>query len=179
VAPDGISQGWSNSGGADVAFTDAILAEIEAELCIDTSRVFANGFSFGGAMSYALGCARPDVFRAIVIYSGALLSGCTGGTTPVAFYASHGTNEGGGLPAGQGCTGLRDHFAKVNGCTSQTAPDAMQGSGAHVCTKYQGCSDGHPVEYCSFDGGHMWNPADRGQSKSWNPDESWRFITQF
>jgi poly(3-hydroxybutyrate) depolymerase len=92
VAPVGLGSGqntgWPNANGGDVAFTDAILAQLEAGLCIDTSRIFANGFSYGAGMSYALACARPDVFRGVALYSGALLSGCEGGTKPIAFYAS-------------------------------------------------------------------------------------------
>jgi poly(3-hydroxybutyrate) depolymerase len=178
VAPEGLGQGWANTSGQDVAFTDAILAQLKTDLCIDESRIFANGFSYGGGMSYAIACARAEVFRGVVVYSGGLLSGCSGGTTPIAFYASHGTGES-GLPPSQGCTGLRDHFVEVNGCTRQAPPDPPAGSGAHRCTTYDGCSTGHPVTYCAFDGGHMWNPIDRGQAQGWNPTESWKFITQF
>src|SRR5207248_9620996 len=42
---------WSNT---DVAFTDAILAQLEGDLCIDKSHLFATGFSFGGGMAMAL-----------------------------------------------------------------------------------------------------------------------------
>lgn len=70
----------ANSGGADVTFVDDMLSQFESGLCIDTSEVFAMGFSYGGAMTYALACARPAVFRAVAVYSGANLSGCSGGT---------------------------------------------------------------------------------------------------
>jgi poly(3-hydroxybutyrate) depolymerase len=55
VAPDAANGAgsWSKS---DVELTDAILAQLEADLCIDKTRIFATGFSFGGAMSLALAC---------------------------------------------------------------------------------------------------------------------------
>src|SRR5690349_485091 len=85
VAPQGINNAWANSNGQDVTFVDDMLRQIEAGLCIDTTQVFSSGFSYGGAMSYALACARPTVFRAVAVYSGANLSGCTGRTQAVAF----------------------------------------------------------------------------------------------
>lgn len=83
VALEGIDQGWANPDGADVAFTDAILEQLPDDLCIDTTRIFANGFSYGGEMSYAISCARADVFRAVAVYSAAAMrNGCTAQTAP-------------------------------------------------------------------------------------------------
>jgi poly(3-hydroxybutyrate) depolymerase len=63
VAPQGISNGWGNSGGEDVKFTDDMIALIEGDLCVDTTRLFAMGFSYGGSMSYAIACARTSSAR--------------------------------------------------------------------------------------------------------------------
>ncbi|HEY3477631.1 MAG TPA: PHB depolymerase family esterase, partial [Streptomyces sp.] len=93
VAPQGNGNGWANPGGQDVTFVDDLLRQLEAALCVDTSQVFAGGFSYGGAMSYALACARPTVFRAVAVYSGANLSGCAGGTQPVAYIGMHGIGD--------------------------------------------------------------------------------------
>jgi hypothetical protein len=181
VAPVGLGSGqntgWPNTDGQDVAFTDAILAQLEAGLCIDTTRIFATGFSYGAGMSYALACARPDVFRGVALYSGAQLSGCDGGTTPIAFYASHGVSDS-VLDISQGRS-LRDHFAQVNGVTPQDPLEPAVGSGTHICTTYQGGSPKYPVEWCAFDGDHNPNPHDNGQSTSWNPPQVWAFISQF
>lgn len=178
VAPDGLNAGWGNSGGEDVKFTDDLLKEVEADLCIDTTRVFANGFSYGGGMSKAIGCARADVFRAIAVYSGAeFLSGCDGGTMPIAFFGSHGLSDPtNGYDSGKA---IRDRFVKNNGCTAMSPPEPSKGSGMHVCTSYTGCSSGHPTRWCAFDGVHDPSPKDKGQSKSWNPQEVWTFLTQF
>jgi len=47
----------------DLKLTDDLIKLIEGDLCVDTTQVFALGFSYGGSMSYALACARPNVFR--------------------------------------------------------------------------------------------------------------------
>ena len=73
VAPQGISNGWANSDGQDVTFIDDMIRLIEDDLCVDTTQLFAMGFSYGGGMSYAIACARPTVFRAVAVYSGAQL----------------------------------------------------------------------------------------------------------
>jgi hypothetical protein len=179
IAPDGLNAGWANSGGQDVTFTDDMLKAVSNDLCIDMNRVFANGFSYGAGMSFALACARPDVFRAVGIYAGGQLSGCSGGNSPVAYYATHGLDDG-TLNISGGRT-MRDKFVKLNGCTAQSPPEPAKGSGTHICTTYEGCSAGHPVEWCAFAGsnGHDPSPKDPGQSTTWNPAESWKFFTQF
>ena len=62
VVPQGLNDsggaGWSNPNNRDVNFTDDMLEAVSNDLCIDTSRVFTMGFSFGGAISYKLACVR-------------------------------------------------------------------------------------------------------------------------
>lgn len=179
VAPDGLDAGWANTNGRDLTFTDDIIAQLEAELCIDKTRIFANGFSYGGAMSVTLACARPRVFRAVAVYAGGIRlsdpgGACSNGTPlPVAYYGSHGTSDS-GFKSGEAA---RDSFVKINGCTEKTADGPP--SGGHTCTSYQGCSAGHPVRWCAFDEGHTPSPRDRGESTTWNPREVWTFFTQF
>ena len=82
VAPQGINNGWANSGGADVTFVDDMLSLFESGLCIDTSEIFAMGFSYGGAMTYAVACAWPTVFRAVAVYSGRTSAGAAPAPSP-------------------------------------------------------------------------------------------------
>jgi poly(3-hydroxybutyrate) depolymerase len=175
VAPDGIDEGWANTNNRDLDFTDSILAQVKSNFCIDTTRIFACGFSYGGAMSYAIACSRAPVFRAVGVYAGGAMSGGPDNKIPIAYYASHGLADG-GIAGGRTA---RDHFVTVNGCTPQTPPEPASGSGTHICTKYSGCSSGHPVEWCAFDGGHDPSPKDRGQTSTWNAPETWAFFTQF
>lgn len=180
VAPQGLSSGgisgWPNTGGQDVAFIDNIIQTVEANLCVDTSQVFALGFSYGGGMSYALACARPDVFRAVAVYNGGLISECNGGTQPIAYMQVHGVSDT-VLPI-SGARTMRDRFVANNGCTPANPPETTSGSGTHTSFTYTGCSAGHPVAWYTFDGGHTPVPTDRDGSQ-WLPAETWRFFTQF
>lgn len=177
VAPEGLDAGWANSNGRDITFTDEILKQIQGGLCIDQSRIFATGFSFGAGMSNALSCARANVFRGVALYAGALISGCDGGTAPIAYFGAHGISDS-VLNISQG-RAIRDRIARNNGCSTSNPPEPARGSGTHTCTSYQGCRDGYPVRWCAFDGDHNPTEKDRGQSKSWVPGEAWQFISQF
>ena len=180
VAPQGLNNGWANSGGQDVAFVDNMIARLEAGLCVDTAQRFALGFSYGGGMSNALACARPTVFRAVAVYSGGQLSGCSGGTQPVAYLGIHGISDPVlNISAGRS---LRDRFVANNGCTPQNAPEPASGSRTHIVTNYSGCRDGYPVAWAAFDGGHTPGPIDGSTSdgwQTWTSGVTWGFFTQF
>jgi poly(3-hydroxybutyrate) depolymerase len=172
---------WSNG---DVALTDAILTQLEGDLCIDERRVFATGFSFGGGMAMALACTRADVFRAVAFFSGAdLTNSCpTTLTKPIAYYASQASEDANGLSTTSPITGeyKQAQFAALNGCTAVPSSTTYPAAGQpHTCTIYKGCSAGHPTEYCVFNGPHGWEPKDPGQTTSWDAPEAWKFITQF
>ena len=180
VAPQGIGNGWPNSGGQDLKFTDDMVALIQGDLCVDTKQVYALGFSYGGGMSYALACARPAVFRAVAVYSGGVLSGCDGGTQPVAYIGIHGLGDG--TLNISGGRSMRDRFVMNNGCTAQSPPEPRAGSLTHTCTTYQGCRAGYPVEWCVFDGGHTPGVVDGGGddgARTWTKTEVWKFFSQF
>ncbi|MGX4655223.1 cellulose binding domain-containing protein [Micromonospora sp. SCSIO 07396] len=181
IAPQGLNNGWGNAGGEDITFVDNILNRVEAGLCVDTTQRFALGFSYGGAMSYAVACARPTVFRAVAVYSGGQLSGCSGGTQPIAYFGAHGIRDG-VLNIAGGRT-LRDRFVRNNGCTTQNPPEPTQGSLTHRSTTYSGCRAGYPVVWAAFDEGHIAAPQDGAPgdsgTRTWLPAETWRFFTQF
>ncbi|WP_437324469.1 RICIN domain-containing protein [Sorangium sp. So ce381] len=165
VSPNGIDNGWANTGGRDVAFARAMVDSLKANLCVDTSRVFATGWSFGGMMSNALGCDMPDVFRAIAPMSGALYSGCNqSNTQPVAVWMSHGLSDS-VVPISAGRAAL-DVFVRKNGCSTETSP-----VGSNSCVAYQGCREGYPVHRCEFPGDH--------QTPSFASSAIWSFFTQF
>jgi poly(3-hydroxybutyrate) depolymerase len=183
VAPQGLNNGWANSGGEDITFVDAMLAQIEAALCVDTTQRFAGGFSYGGGMSYALACARPTVFRAVAVYAGGQLSGCTGGTEPVAYIGLHGLRDP-VLNISQGRS-LRDRFVRNNGCTPQNPPEPTRGSLTHTVTAYTGCRSGYPVTWAAYDAGHTPGPVDGSAGdfepgeRSWTRAVVWNFFAQF
>ncbi|MEV6625082.1 RICIN domain-containing protein [Amycolatopsis sp. NPDC051106] len=180
VAPQGLNNGWGNSGGEDVTFTDDLVRLIENDLCVDTTQLFSVGFSYGGAMSYALACARANVFRAVAaIAAPGAISGCSGGTQPIAYMGIHGVSDN--IGAGRG---LRDTFVRNNGCTPQNAPEPAAGSKTHYLTTYSGCRTGYPVVWAPFDGGHQQGPVDgctgcESGARSWTKTEIWKFFSQF
>ncbi|MET9634782.1 ricin-type beta-trefoil lectin domain protein [Lentzea sp. NPDC006480] len=177
VAPQGLDNGWANPGGEDVRFVDDMISRISGDLCVDTTQVFALGFSYGAGMSVALACARPAVFRAIVSIAGGEISGCAGGTAPVAFMGIHGISDNIG-----GGRALKDKWVRNNGCTPQNAPEPARGSNTHITTYYSGCTTGYPVVWAPFDGGHQQGPVDgcagcESGARSWVKGEVWKFFT--
>jgi poly(3-hydroxybutyrate) depolymerase len=182
VAPQGLGNGWANSGGEDVTFVDNMIQRIEADLCVDTTQLFATGFSWGGGMSYALACARATVFRAVAVMSGAQISGCSGGTQPIAYFGLHGVRDD-VLNIAQG-RALRDTFVRNNGCTPQSPREPAAGSRApHITTTYAGCRAGFPVQWAAFDNGHTPGPVDGSDADNgvttWTKTEIWKFFAQF
>ena len=163
VAPQALSGSWQNTSGRDVAFVNAMITRFGSQLCIDQSRIFATGFSYGGIMTLALGCAEADQFRAIAPMSGQILNTC-GGSAPIAYWSSHGSNDTTITPT-EGAM-ARDMFRTRNGCTTQTMPGDRAG-----CVDYQGCSAGHPLTWCSFTGTHMPPP--------YAGEAIWAFFSRF
>jgi poly(3-hydroxybutyrate) depolymerase len=183
VAPQGLNNGWGNAGNEDVTLTDDILKQVQEGLCVDTKHIFSVGFSYGGGMTKALGCTRPNVFRGLAVLAGAdfLSGGCDGtSTSPVAFFGAHSTTDGTNNYS-SGIT-ILNRFVANNGCTAQTPPQP-QGN-QHVCTKFAGCKEGYPVEWCAFNGGgHTPAPVDGsgngsgGGDRTWTKTEIWKFFT--
>jgi len=66
--PQGKRNGWQHAmgehGDRDLEFFDALLAKLRDKRKIDDSRIYATGHSNGGAFTYLLWAARPDVFAA-------------------------------------------------------------------------------------------------------------------
>ncbi|BCS23454.1 alpha/beta hydrolase family esterase [Aspergillus puulaauensis] len=177
VAPQGLDNGWANTNGDDIAFTDQLLEAVESSYCIDQERRFATGWSWGGGMSYSVACSRADVFRAVAVLSGAEISGCDGGDLPIAYFGQHGISDSVlGIELGRT---LRDHYVEVNGCDPATPEEPAPGSGVHTLTDYSNCASGYPVQWVAFDGDHIPNPTDAGSSDSFTGGLIWDFISQF
>ena len=199
VAPQGLGNGWPNTGGRDLTFTDDMVKLIEDNLCVDTTHIITSGFSYGGGMSYEIACARAKVFRAAVIYEGGQLSGCDGGNDPIALWQVEGLTD---TTVNMGfATPIRDRFVKNNGCTAQNPPQPPQPppylpNGGHICTDYAGCSTGHPLRWCVSQSGHGPDPVDGSSDLynscatppktcsdtckcTWTPDDVWSWLNSF
>src|SRR5450631_2608813 len=156
VTPQGLDAGgngpgWANTNGQDIAFTKAMLADVQAKYCSDNARIFSVGFSYGGMMSFAIGCEMSNVFRAIAPMSGSLYSdfNCKGSGPHVAMWGSHGLNDT-TVPIADG-RAARDKILQQNHCGTTTVPNSTDAS----CVDYQGCDSGYPVTWCEFNGTHM------------------------
>ena len=163
--------GGSWDATADLAYADAVLKQVESELCIDTSRVMLEGFSMGGAMAWIITCSRAGVYRAVVGHSGGGVSPVPSTCSPVAYLGSLGLSD----ISGNSQATQTDQFGKANGCTIENLPTAPKGG--HICTNYKGCPTAFPVVWCSYDGGHGFQPTDSGQSSTWMPAEVWSFLS--
>jgi poly(3-hydroxybutyrate) depolymerase len=181
VAPEGLDfggngKGWGNEGGKDLAFFDAMLERFSNELCVDMGRVFSTGFSFGGMMSWALGCGRGDKVRAIAPMAGnTTVSGCLDGDNPVAVMGFHGDDDT--VVSIEGGRVGRDEFVARNNCGAEMPSESTYCDGAGQdrqpcsCVTYEGCDEGYPVTWCEFNGPHT--PAPNSAAVIWN------FFAQF
>jgi poly(3-hydroxybutyrate) depolymerase len=176
VVPDGLNSGWGNTNGEDVTFFDQMVKTVEADLCVNQNLRFSTGFSYGGAMSYSLACSRPEMLRAVAVLSGAELSGCAGGTKPVAYYGQHGTSDS-VLNISMGRQ-IRDKFVAANGCQKPASEPQPNGANS-VKTVYTGCKSGYPLTWVIHNGDHNPSQVNSGSKVPFAPQNSWDFFTQF
>lgn len=140
-----VNRCWDTSAdGPDVAFFDAMVAEVEARFCADPERRFATGYSSGGFMSHRLACTRGDVLRGVATIGGAQGGRDCAGT--VGAMLVHDRDDGTvGIAASEGA---RDAHLARNGCGDGTTPTEPA-----PCVAYEGCGD--PVVWCETSGmGH-------------------------
>jgi len=85
---------WAaTSGSVDSDFLDLVLDEAEANLCIDTNRVYFTGHSNGAFMTSAMVCDHADRIAAAAPVSGIqLIDGCDP-ANPVPIVTFHGTED--------------------------------------------------------------------------------------
>ena len=153
VYPDGVAQaaagGETAWAATDLSFLDAMIDEVSSLYCVDAERIFAMGHSYGAYMTNLVGCERGDVVRGIAAVSGGSIGGTCRG--PVAAWLAHGRSDG-TVPESQGL-GARDGWLENNGCASTGTPTPPS-----PCVTYA-CTEGAPVTWCAFDGGHFPLPA--------------------
>ena len=157
--------GWDERcDGPDMPFFDAMLADIETNLCINPRQVFAAGYSWGANMVDALACCRGDRLRAVAPASGGWMGDnqrCPARRLP-AFRLTRGKNEPQHPVIFESSVRF---FRGAHGCTEATAP-------VHPppCLEYQGCAQ--PVISCYYpEMGHTL-PRDFGEA-------TWGFFSRF
>ena len=170
VYPNGteVPPRWNDDGDVtivdDVQFSEDLVTKLQAELCIDESRVYAVGWSNGGGMAQRVGCELPDIFAGIGSVS-ATYADCTG---PLPWIAFHGMAdpqvpfEGGVNPPERGggvflpTRRVLSEYAREQGCDA-LAQITLPSSEVELST-YVRCptGDGLVLLYTLLGGGHTW-----------------------
>lgn len=144
----------------DVAFLRALADHVTAAYCADPSRLFVNGMSNGGGMTYRLACEASDIFAAFGGVAGAYAAQlpCQP-ARPASFMFFHGTAdpivpyEGAGLLAN--LPEFVAGWAEQDGCDTAPAPLPVTGDVSGLA--YSGCAAGAEVTlYIIDEGGHTW-----------------------
>jgi poly(3-hydroxybutyrate) depolymerase len=190
VFPDGVAfksygVGWDDrTHGYDLPFFDNMVKNIETAYCINSARVFAAGFSWGGDFVTALACNRGSVLRAAAINSASDEYNdhanyltyqnlpCASTTHPPLRF-EHAIGGDGAYPAPDFATTsklLQSFNACSTTCGSPTT-SAPSSSSTMTCVSYNGC--GKELIECSFATsiGHALPP-------NWAAD-TWAFFQTF
>ena len=159
----------------DVGYVAALIDHLSAELCIDTDRVFASGYSNGGMFVHRLGCALGDRLAAVAPMHGYLARGfdcaaeAPGPSMLLVGGAADRTVPIDGSHADDGYIytsqrGVAEKWAGARSCAA--APVAVEtpwdGRRGLTCVEYPGCAGGRAVRSCSWNGAHVWPRDDAG-----------------
>lgn len=172
-AGTGFPRRWRAGGGTpaaasqDVVFIADLIDDLSARYNIDPTRIYANGLSNGGGMSYLLACGLADRIAAFGSVSGAYLYAldeCRPGRV-AALIAFHGTADP-IVPYEGGPSASFDipfpvvpdwiaAFAGRSGCDAM--PEQLPAQGAASGVRYTGCRDGAEIVFYTIaGGGHAW-----------------------
>ncbi len=149
----------------DVNFISDLIDTLSAEYNIDPRRIYANGLSNGGGMSFVLSCKLSQRIAAIGSVSGAYLlpwSDCTP-ARPVPAILFHGTSDP-VVPFGGGPSAMFnipfpaipewvDTLAGHNGCDPAPEPIAATGNVSGI--QFKNCA-ASVIFYTVAGGGHSW-----------------------
>jgi poly(3-hydroxybutyrate) depolymerase len=181
VAPEG-NGNQAPWGQGDYQLFDQLLEKLKGDLCIDESRVFSTGFSYGSMFSNGLSWNHQKVLRGVAVYETAerniWLPQHTG--EPIAWMGVLGLDDG--LCTPEMGRSARDIILKHNsegGKAVQEKAEEAQRNGPHKCYDYKSVDQRFPVRWCTQSGGHIWDHKDPGSNQSWVPKATWEFFSQF
>ncbi|MCR5378262.1 MAG: carboxypeptidase regulatory-like domain-containing protein [Fibrobacter sp.] len=191
VAPRGDTDGmpWSMNSDKDHKFINQLLTTLEENYCIDTSRVFMTGFSFGAMVTNSMAQDMQDRLRAVAVYATAdyniYLPQNKG--KPIAWMGVHGKKDG-TCDYNRARDSALKRILKNNGKAdadgnftdaSAEKPQEVGGSG-HLCYDFTTVDERFPVKFCSWNGQHQWTAYDNGNwQNTWVPQEVRKFFEQF
>ncbi len=162
---------WREDNGAglkkDVRFISELIDTLEADFNIDPTRIYANGLSNGGGMSFALSCTMSDRIAAVGLVASAQLlpwEWCTD-HRPVAMIDFHGTADP-EVPYDGGKTWVAParfpkqttwaaNWARRNRC-APTPIDTVVATDVTRRTYSRCADDATVVLYTINRGGHSW-----------------------
>lgn len=151
----------------DVVFISDLIDTLSAQYNIDPARIYVNGLSNGGGMTFLLSCELADRIAATGSVGGAFvmpMEKCNP-SRPVPLIAFHGTadpivpfhggpSEGFDLPFPD-IPQWMSARAALNGCNA--LPEPLPATGAVSGVRYTGCREGADVVFYTIEGGgHTW-----------------------
>jgi polyhydroxybutyrate depolymerase len=171
--PDGTSRAWNagdqccdpprKQGVNDLGFARDLVGFVKKTYKVDDARVYGNGFSNGAMLIHYIACAEPDLFTAVAVNAGALMTSTCKPTRPLPFLIIQGKKDprmpwGGGTYDGTyrlPVVDLVKRIATRNHCSSTTDTVSYRGGPAE-CRTVSGCG-ANEVTYCGVEGvGHQW-----------------------
>ena len=191
VAPRGDTDymPWRTGDDKDHIFFGELLTLLEENYCIDTSRVFMTGFSFGAMVTNSMAQDFQDRIRAVAVYATADYNIYlpTNKGKPIAWMAVHGKKDG-TCDYNRAKNSALKRILKNNGKAdadenftdaSAETPTEVGGSG-HLCYDFTTVDERFPVKFCSWNGQHQWTAYDNGNwQNTWVPEEVHKFFGQF
>jgi poly(3-hydroxybutyrate) depolymerase len=148
ISREGVSSGWDESpASTDLLLIDAIIDQLTTTYCIDVSRLYAFGFSWGGWIASAAGCLRGNDFAGFASIEGGTLNSESDCQGPVPAYIQHDEHD----PAEPYDSGVhvRDFWLDVDHADTPVDYDAPL-----PCSRYDGTE---PVIFCHPDNAqHTW-----------------------
>ncbi len=150
----------------DKGFNESLIDFLIAELNADPEMIYAAGFSNGGMMTHALGCALSNRLAAIAPVGGSLETPDCEPSEPIGIILVHGTDDN-NVPfeGGRGKKALVKlektpvmegfkFWSEKNGCSEQLTEET---DGNVVRMEYKECSGGvETVLYKLIGGTHSW-----------------------
>ena len=170
--------GDNKSTADDTGFVSAMITSISSSYQVDSTRIYACGYSNGGMMSYFLGGSMSEKIAAIGSVSGSMLEGNPDPANPVPMINFHGTADYVlTYSGGDGSTSTTDalfYWASRNGASTTPVITNLNSGNLSVQKSVYSDSNGTAwVEhYKVINGGHVWFDLDLNGSDTnqllWN-----------
>jgi poly(3-hydroxybutyrate) depolymerase len=153
AGPDG-----DKADSPEIPYFDQVVSEVEAQFCIDTTKVFEGGYSSGGWEASLMSCVRTNTLRGTGWAAAGLQLNHDPCMGPVAALITRATMDN-GTPLNQTMQAV-ESIRMRNGCAMTTKPwmptwnAGEEKADTSSCLSYDGCMTGYPLVWCPTMGGH-------------------------